>query len=113
MVRLHSRNDAVKYIKDKYGIEFSPNTFAKYFCLGGGPKCRHVGRRPYYSEVDLDEWIEARLTRARANSSEPRVFANASAPDEPHVSGKSPPDEPRVTAKAKRRIAAQAQPDAV
>jgi hypothetical protein len=70
MVRRYTRNDASKYLIEKHGVRFSPNTLAKLFCIGGGPKCRHVGRRPFYDEPDLDEWIESRL-RSRASSPKP------------------------------------------
>jgi hypothetical protein len=108
MTRRYTRKDAAKFITEKLGVPTSPHTLTKLFCVGGGPKCRHVGRRPFYDEPDLVEWVESRLTQPRANSSEPRVIASAS---EPRVSGKAPPDEPRIIERSSR--AAQAQPDAV
>jgi hypothetical protein len=102
MIRRHARKDASKYLAEKHGVKIAPSTLTKLYCVGGGPKCRHFGRRPLYDEPDLDAWVAARLTKARASSSEPRVIASAS---EPRVSGKAPPDEPRVIAQDQPDVA--------
>jgi hypothetical protein len=93
MTRRYTRKDAAKFLTEEQGVPTTSNTLAKLFCIGGGPKCRHVGRRPIYDEVDLVAWVEARLTRARASSSEPRII-----------------DAPRIIAQA-RPDNAQAPPD--
>jgi hypothetical protein len=69
--QLLTRNDAAAYLTG-LGVKTAPGTLAKLFCIGGGPKCRHIGRRPFYERADLLEWIEGRLTEPRKSSSEPR-----------------------------------------
>jgi hypothetical protein len=119
MLRLRTRKDAAKFLTEELGYPTSPHTLNKLFCIGGGPPCRHVGRRPFYGEHDLVEWVENRLTQPRASSSEPRVLASSSSPD----IAQSSPSLPIAKPPAKRKAAkpreaggrsdiAQAQPDA-
>jgi hypothetical protein len=72
MIRRYTRNDAAKFLTEDLGVKTAASTLSKLFCIGGGPKCRHVGKRPFYDEPDLIEWVESRITEPRRSSSEPR-----------------------------------------
>ena len=82
MSKLLNRNDAAAYLTE-LGFKTAPGTLAKLFCVGGGPKCRHIGRRPLYDPNDLIEWVESRLSAPRRNSSEPRRPASLRLEREP------------------------------
>lgn len=43
-------------------VGLRPQTLRKLRVLGGGPLFRYEGRRVYYLERDLREWIEGRRT---------------------------------------------------
>ena len=55
------RREASAYLKTVWGIERSPATLAKLFCVGGGPVASKDGRIPLYEPVDLDEWAQSRI----------------------------------------------------
>jgi hypothetical protein len=84
--RLLTRNEAAAYLTE-LGLKTAPSTLAKLFCIGGGPNCRHAGKRPLYDQADLIGWFESKLSEPRRSSSEPRrptetkwVSASPSAP---------------------------------
>jgi hypothetical protein len=83
MTRRYTRNDAAKFLTEELGVKTAATTLSKLFCIGGGPKCRHVGKRPFYDETDLIEWVESRITEPRRSSSEPRRTRSTPAPDLP------------------------------
>ena len=41
-------------------VGLATQTLRKYRVVGGGPRFRYEGRRVYYLEPDLREWLEAR-----------------------------------------------------
>jgi hypothetical protein len=82
--QLFTRNDAAAYLTG-LGVKTAPGTLAKLFCIGGGPKCRHIGRRPFYERADLLSWIEGRLTEPRESSSEPRRLLRSGLHDTPEA----------------------------
>ena len=74
-----TRKEATAYIRGK-GIPCGSTRLAKLAVDGSGPQFRYVGKYPLYTEQDLDEWIEARLsaparsTRLRSGASaQPRI----------------------------------------
>jgi hypothetical protein len=69
--RYLTRKEASEFLAAN-GFPFAPTTLAKVFSLGGGPPCRHFGRRPLYEPSELLRWAESRTTKPRKNSSEPR-----------------------------------------
>jgi hypothetical protein len=69
--RLLTRNEAAAYLTE-LGLKTASSTLAKLFCIGGGPRCRHAGRRPLYDRADSIEWFESELSEPRRSSSEPR-----------------------------------------
>jgi hypothetical protein len=64
------RREASGYLKTVWGIERSPATLAKLFCLGGGPVACKDGRIPLYDPVDLDEWAQSRFGPKLRSSSD-------------------------------------------
>ena len=65
------RNQAARYIEDKWNIPCSPRTLAKLACVGGGPLHRLAGRFPLYETNDLDEWCRSRIGPKRRSTSDP------------------------------------------
>jgi hypothetical protein len=59
-----------------HGVRRSPKTLRKLRCVGGGPKFRYFGGRPYYIERDLSAWIEERLSEPFGSTSEADADAN-------------------------------------
>lgn len=43
-------------------VGLAPQTLRKYRVVGGGPRFRYEGRRVYYLEADLLEWVAGRRT---------------------------------------------------
>lgn len=66
-----TRREASQFLTD-HGYPFAASTLAKIFSLGGGPPCRHFGRKPLYAPADLLAWAQGRTSAPRQNSSQPR-----------------------------------------
>jgi len=77
-----------------HGVRRAPATLRKLRCIGGGPLYRLFNGRPYYTEQDLVDWVEARLSTPRGNTSEA----------DPAV----PPAE--ITTRRKRRLSSAIAP---
>ena len=58
-----TRQGAVDYLKERWGVDYSVATFAKLASVGGGPEFDKCGRTPLYTEPNLDRWVLARLRR--------------------------------------------------
>lgn len=67
--RLLTRHEASEYIREK-GLPASSATLRKLACVGGGPKFRRFGRHVRYDPSDLNAWIESRLSKPLASTSE-------------------------------------------
>ena len=63
------RKQAADYLQEHYGA-FTAETLAKLACMGGGPKFRRMGRFPYYTMADLDEWAHSRMSERVSSTSE-------------------------------------------
>ena len=68
--RLLRRREASVYLKTIWGIERTPATLAKLFCLGGGPVACKDGRIPLYAPADLDDWAQSRLSPKMRSTSD-------------------------------------------
>ena len=57
-----SRAEAAEYLRTTWGtpVAVYPRTLAKLESIGGGPECRHFGRRVAYTREALDRWAMAR-----------------------------------------------------
>lgn len=62
-------NQAAEYLKMRYGA-YTVETLAKLACIGGGPKFRRMGRFPYYTRTDLDDWAYSRMSPPVSSTSE-------------------------------------------
>ena len=60
---------AAEYITET-GLMASAKSLAKLRSVGGGPRFRRFGRRVVYERLAIDQWIEERLTRECANTSD-------------------------------------------
>jgi hypothetical protein len=58
MKRLTTKQ-AVKYVKDKYDLDYAESTFCKYRHEGSGPQAMRLGGKIYYSSEDLDFWVNS------------------------------------------------------
>lgn len=63
------RDQAAEYLKSRYGA-YTTETLAKMACRGGGPKFRRMGRFPYYTRTDLDDWAHSRMSPPVSSTSE-------------------------------------------
>ena len=61
-------SEALAYLAEVWGFKRSPITLSKWASAGTGPPFRKLGSRfRYYSKVELDEWMQSRLSpRKRA-----------------------------------------------
>lgn len=55
------RTEAADYLQAHYGL-YTAGTLAKMAVVGGGPPFRLLGRFPVYTEADLRDWAEGRMT---------------------------------------------------
>ncbi len=63
-------DEASAYLEEKHGIKRTPNTLAKYRCVGGGPRFQHAGRIPYYTPAELDSYALSILSRLKSSTSD-------------------------------------------
>ena len=61
------RGDAANYLQARCGL-YTAGTLAKLACVGGGPRYRKLGHFPVYTQEDLDNWIEGRLSTQRTST---------------------------------------------
>ncbi len=63
------RREAADYLTAR-GMKTSWRTLQKLATIGGGPRYRIFGNRALYTDLDLDEWAEAKLSAPRFSTSE-------------------------------------------
>lgn len=64
------RANASAYLLDRFGINASTATLAKYASVGGGPPYYKAGAVPLYPLDELEEWALGRLGKLRRSSSD-------------------------------------------
>jgi hypothetical protein len=69
------REDAAKYLRERYGFRIASSTLAKYAWSGVGPVYRLAGRAAVYEIPSLDEWAEERLSPPVRSTAELRESA--------------------------------------
>ena len=69
MTEFLRRDRAAEYLQEQYGA-YTTETLAKLACVGGGPKFRRMGRFPYYTQADLDDWARSRMSPPVSSTSE-------------------------------------------
>lgn len=70
--RVRANAAHVADLLERWGIERSPATLAKYVVLGGGPKFHKAGRWPLYDPDELDRWAAELIGRPLASTSASR-----------------------------------------
>jgi hypothetical protein len=68
--RFLRRKAASEYLHETHGLERAPSTLAKLAVIGGGPVFQRIGRVPYYTAENLDEWVASKLSRPMHSTSE-------------------------------------------
>lgn len=74
-VRRFRRKDASVYLKETWGIDYSPKTLAKLACIGGGPEIEYAGRFPTHTEPALDSFAREKLSPPVRNTAERQQLA--------------------------------------
>jgi hypothetical protein len=69
-VRRLRRAAASAYLKETWGLDYSPRTLAKLACVGGGPPMEYAGRFPLYTDGDLDAWATEKISPPVASTSQ-------------------------------------------
>lgn len=54
-------------------LKCNPRTLAEWRMNGRGPRYVRAGRRAFYRQTDLDEWLEARVFQATAEEQDKAV----------------------------------------
>lgn len=60
-MKFFDRREAAVYLQER-GLRYTSNTLQKFATVGGGPSYRRFGNRAVYTRLDLDSWIEAKLS---------------------------------------------------
>jgi hypothetical protein len=79
--RLMRRQQASEYLLEVHGLQFAPDTLAKFACAGSGPKIYFVNKIPFYRPTGLDVWAKAKISRPTTHAkkyTQPRNRNNAS-----------------------------------
>ena len=71
-MRYRDRRRATQYLRES-GFPCGDSFLAQQAITGKGPPFRYSGRYPVYTESDLDEWMEARLSLPVRSLSEAAV----------------------------------------
>ena len=72
---LLSREDAARFVRERYKMRCQPGTLAVYAVEGKGPKFERRGLNVYYSTEDLREWAESQITARSARAADLRPQA--------------------------------------
>jgi hypothetical protein len=65
-----NRDNAAKYLREKFGIRTSRQTLAKKAVTGDGPAYRKAGRTPIYDLPELDRYARALIGPLQRSTSE-------------------------------------------
>jgi hypothetical protein len=68
--KLRNREDAARYIREKYARPCSTNLLDKLAVSGLGPEFRKVGRFVVYEETALDAWALPQIGPPQRSTSE-------------------------------------------
>ncbi len=68
--RFLRRKAASDYLHETHGLDRAPSTLAKLAVTGGGPVFRRIGRVPYYTPDNLDEWVASKLSAPMRSTSD-------------------------------------------
>jgi hypothetical protein len=60
-VKYLRRTEASTYLREQWGLSYSPSTLAKLACGDDAPAHHRCGRVVLYAPADLDRWAAARI----------------------------------------------------
>jgi len=61
--KLIRRREASQYLFEVHGLQFAPDTLAKFACQGNGPEICFVNKIPFYRPTELDAWAKAKISK--------------------------------------------------
>ncbi len=64
------RDEAVEYLREKWGLCYKPQTLARIALSPGGPKFQKFGVTPLYPQAELDRWAQSKLSKLKSSSKE-------------------------------------------
>jgi len=67
---LLTRQEASRYLFERWGVRRAAATLAKRAVIGGGPVFEKEGRRAVYRTENLDKWAQGRLSGPYASTSQ-------------------------------------------
>ncbi len=71
--KLYTEREASEYLKRERGIDRAPKTLRKMRCTSSdGPKFFKLGRRVYYEQSALDDFVTSKLGPSYSSTSEIR-----------------------------------------
>jgi hypothetical protein len=72
---LLGREEAARYLRERYGFRIRAGTLQKYAGMGVCPVYRQAGRTAVYTVPALDDWAEERMSPPGRSSSDLRASA--------------------------------------
>ncbi len=64
-----TKKQASEYLTKERGFPVSEKTLSKLISVGGSPIYQKFGARVLYTQENLDNWANSRLSKPRTNSS--------------------------------------------
>src|SRR5262245_2449932 len=86
--KLIRRREASQYLLEVHGLQFAPDTLAKFACEGTGPEIHFVNKIPFYRPTGLDTWAKAKISKPTRQAKKDPYHRNrrqARPPTEPVV----------------------------
>jgi len=68
--KYYRRAEAAQFLRERFAIPSSSQQLAKLAVIGGGPAYHKFSRYPIYREVDLVDWVNAKLGKSRHSTSD-------------------------------------------
>jgi hypothetical protein len=66
-----TRPEAAKHLTEERGLPITKGTLQKMATTGGGPPYQRFGNKAVYTQKNLDNWAEQKLTAPKRSTSEP------------------------------------------
>ena len=64
-----TRDEWVKYLKERYNVTYHASTFGKMATTGGGPDYVLIGGRALSTAEWLDQWVQKKSSKPRSSTS--------------------------------------------
>jgi hypothetical protein len=76
-IKRYDRPAAARFCTEELGCPVTKATLAKLAVIGGGPLFSKFGRKPLYTEGDLRDWVDSKLSAPVRSTSELRAAGHA------------------------------------